>query len=91
MLLALAPVPVAVGRLLLADRGATPWTASVVAVAAAATVGCLVAAATTARGAARATAAPVAGPVRDGSARHLARGSNRRVALLPRQAKRRAG
>ena len=83
VLLALAPLPVTVGRILLADRGATPLTASAVAIAAAATVGCLVGSVTAVRLAYR--------PDRDDrsthqSARHSARGPARRIAVLPRQA-----
>jgi len=86
VLLALAPLPVSVGRTLLADRGATPLTASAVAIAAAVTVACLVGSVTAVRLAYR--------PGRDDrsinqSARHSARGPDRRVALLPRQARRR--
>jgi hypothetical protein len=88
VLLALAPLPVTVGRTLLADRGATPLTASAVAIAAAATVACLVGSVTALRLAYR--------PVRDErptqqSARHSARGPARRVALLPKQERRRSG
>ena len=88
VLLGLAPLPVTVGQTLLADRGATPLTASVVAIAAAVTVACLVGSVTAVRLAYR--------PVREArstspSARHSAQAPMRRIALLPRQARRRSG
>jgi hypothetical protein len=49
LLLAAAPMPVTAGRLLLADRGATPVTATAVTVGVAATIVCLVAGAVIAR------------------------------------------
>lgn len=48
LLLAVAPVPVVVGRLLLADRGATPATAAAVTVGVATTILCLLGSATVA-------------------------------------------
>lgn len=41
LLLGLAPVPVIAGRLMLADKGATPITAAIVATGVAATIMCL--------------------------------------------------
>jgi hypothetical protein len=49
LLLALAPVPVVVGRLVLSDRGATPITAAIVAIGVAATIMCLLGSVTAAR------------------------------------------
>jgi hypothetical protein len=48
LLLAVAPVPVVVGRLLLTDRGATPATAAAVTVGVATTILCLLGSATVA-------------------------------------------
>jgi hypothetical protein len=88
VLLGVAPLPVTVGQTLLADRGATPLTASAVAIAAAATVACLVGSVIAVRLAYR--------PAREvrstyPSARHSARAQVRRIAVLPRQERRRSG
>jgi hypothetical protein len=93
VMLAVAPLPVSVGRVFLSAHGATPWTASVVAVATAATVACLVASATAARAATRSTAVPARddGPAHEPGhpsgaelghrpARHLAHDPARRMA-----------
>jgi hypothetical protein len=49
LLLAMAPAPVVVGRLMLSDHGATPVTATMVAVGGAATILCLLGSVTAAR------------------------------------------
>jgi hypothetical protein len=110
-----APLPLVVARDLLAARGATPLTASVVAIAAVAAVGCLVGGATLARLAYHHRAhhrahddqpppwdppthpsahRPARRPARKSSrrsARHSAGVPARRIAVLPRQARRRSG